>query len=266
MLGPLRSLVKKAKLSARRPAPFYVAAHERAGSHFVINTLIENAVVHPEYYTVPEWAGPYDSRKQNQFREIDSLRTLWPEAPRRISIIKTHADRELFDLRFPAAKSVYMLRDPRDTLVSFFYFFQDPSMRTHRWAAHMQFSSLAEFLRRPLSPYFRFAYSLRGEGRNVADRWAGHVKGWLGAPDTIVIRYEELKEDYRSVLRRLAGFLGVDLLPFSSPVGLHDRYSFAPRKGEIGDWRSHFTPEDEAIVREAVERAGLDWGTVAWRD
>jgi hypothetical protein len=267
VIGPLRSLVNKAKTATtRRPTPFYVAGHERTGSHFVINTLIANAVVHPEYYTVPEWGGPYDSRGLNRFREADRLRAQWLELPQRISMIKTHCDRELFDIRFPKAKSVYLLRDPRDTLVSFFYFFQEPSFRSHQWGAQLEFSSMAEFLRRPLSPYLRFAHSLRGDGKTVADRWANHVKGWLGTPDTIVVRYEELKQDYRRVLGLLADFLTLDLLPFASPVGLHDRYSFAPRKGVIGDWRSHFTADDEAIVRDAVERAGLQWKAVTWRD
>jgi len=266
VLGPLRTLANKAKSATTRPpASFYVSAHERGGSHFVINTLLRNAVVQPEYYSVPEWHGPYVSGQRDQFREIDKLRAEWGEINRRFSMIKIHSDRDLFDFRYPSAKSVYMLRDPRDTLVSFFYFFREPFFRSHQWGAQLEFSSMAEFLRRPLSQYLRFAYSRRGEGKNVADRWASHVKGWLGAPDTIVVRYEELKADYRGVLERLAAFLDLELLPFAAPVGLHDRYSFAPRKGVIGDWQSHFTAEDEAIVREAVERAGLEWEAVTWR-
>ena len=266
MLGPLRSLVNKAKSATTRPpAPFYVAAHERAGSHFVINTLIRNAVVHPEFYSVSEWKGPYVSGQRDQFREIDRLTAQWGGFAERFSIIKTHTDRDLFDFRYPKAKAVYVLRDPRDTLVSYYYFFQYPSFRSHEWAAELEFSSMAEFLRRPLSQYLRFAYSRRGVAKNVAERWAHHVKGWLDAPDTVVVRYEELKTDYRRVLGQLAGFLKLDLLPFASPVGLHDRFSFAPRKGVIGDWRSHFTAEDEALVRDAVERAGLNWEAVTWR-
>ena len=262
MIGKLRNWAKVTLSAAHPPAPFYVVSHERSGTHFLINTLLKNAVLKPDYHDSGEWLGPYSSGAQDQFSHVDMLRANWEGITARASIIKTHSDRELFDFRYPKAKVVYVLREPRDTLVSFYHYLKDPPNKSFRSIAEHQYSSVSEFLRRPLSGFLRWCYSRHGKSNTVAERWANHVRGWLGAGDTVVVRYEELKTDYRRVLGRLSPFLNLDLLPSSSPVGLHEGFSVAPRKGVVGDWRNHFTAADEALVRAAVEQAGLDWEAV----
>jgi len=262
MIGRFRNWTKSHLSSARQPAPFYVVSHERSGTHFLINTLLKNAVLKPDYHDSGEWGGPYTSAAQDQFAHIDLLSANWAGITARASIIKTHADRELFEFRYPKAKVVYVLRDPRDTLVSFYHYLKDPPNQGFRWRGEHQYASVSEFLRRPPSSFLRWCYSRHGRSNTVAERWASHLKGWLGAPDTVVVQYEDLKTDFRGVLERLSPFLSLDLLPSISPVGLHERFSFAPRKGVIGDWRNHFTAEDEELVRAAAERAGLDWQAV----
>ena len=266
MLGRLRNWVKIRSSATHLPAPFYVVSHERSGTHFLINTLLRNAVLHRGYHDTGEWLGPYVSGQNNQFSHIDFLRANWDEITAGSSIIKTHSDRDLFDLRYPKAKVVYVLRDPRDALVSFCFYLTDPPNKSFRYLAEHKYSSMSDFLRRPLTPFLRWSYSRGGTGRTVAERWAAHVKGWSAADDTVVVRYEELKTDYRRVLGRLSAFLNLELLPALSPVGLRDSISVAPRKGVIGDWRNHLTADDEALVRGAVERAGLDWAAVTWPD
>jgi hypothetical protein len=49
MLGPLRNWAKVRFSTTRLPAPFYVVSHERSGTHFLINTLLKNAVLKPDY-------------------------------------------------------------------------------------------------------------------------------------------------------------------------------------------------------------------------
>jgi len=104
-----------ASAPTRAPAPFYVAAHERSGTHFLINTLSRNALLRPRFHSAGEWIGPYVAGQQSEFGHM--LRANWKEITARVSIIKTHSDRELFDFRYPKARAVYVLRDPRDTLV-----------------------------------------------------------------------------------------------------------------------------------------------------
>jgi hypothetical protein len=266
MLGQLRNRLKRRLSGKSLPAPFYVAAHERSGMHFMINTITTNAVTRPGHYSTGDWNGPYVSGHPRQFLHTERLRNNWELIIASHSIIKTHNDRDLFDFKFPKAKAVYVLRDPRDTLVSLFYYFNHPANSRARWSAEHQYASVAEFLRRPASTYLRWANSRYGKSNNVVERWVYHVKGWLDADETIVVRYEELKTDFRGVLERLSRFLSLELLPYLSPVGLEDGPAILPRKGVIGDWRDHFTADDEVIVREAVEKVGLDWKAVTWRE
>jgi hypothetical protein len=57
MLGRFRNWAA-VKLSATyQPALFYVVSHERSGTHVLINTLVNNAVLHPEYHDSTERAG-----------------------------------------------------------------------------------------------------------------------------------------------------------------------------------------------------------------
>ncbi len=112
----------------------------------------------------------------------------------------------------------------------------------------------------------RYSYSLDGKFSSVTERWASHVAGWLNAPDTLVVRYEDLHQDYFSVLRNVADFTGlrVQKKGRTASVAIDDAPSILPRRGKIGDWRNFLTNEDERLIRSAVERANLDWNYVTY--
>lgn len=263
-MGPIVRRLETVVLSPK--VVFYVVSHERSGTHFVINTILKNTYIKEGWHNIGEWFGPYDEPGR-RFEHIDAFNASWGDAKRRRSIIKSHCDRDLFEARYREAKVVYVLRDPRDTLTSWFhylnrgeYYQNNPQVGDHRC------ESFTEFVRRPVSPFLMYCYSLSGGFGNVVERWASHVRGWLGAADCgrdiLVVRYEELHRDYRTVLRRMAGFLGLRVKIRTHRVGLHDAPSVLPRKGVIGDWQTICTKEDEEFVRRAVEGCGLEWREV----
>ena len=107
--------------------------------------------------------------------------------------------------------------------------------------------------------------------RAIATQWARHVQHDIDAVGlidaerldarAIVVRYEEVHADPAAQLARMIAFLGLDPA-LSGPVATasgtaagHDRSdprSFF-RKGEVGEWRRHFTP---ASTRWFAEAAG----------
>ena len=245
-----------ASLSAPRML-FYIISHERSGTHFTINSILRNCVVRRGMHNIGEWFGPYDN-PADQRLHIDAFNAQWAEKATGASIIKSHCDRDLFEAYYTKAKVVYVLRDPRDVMTSWFhylnnpkYYSKNPQVEDHSCA------SFADFIRRPASPFLRHCYSLKGDFSNVVERWAEHVKGWIEAPDTIVVRYEDLRIDSGKVLAPAADFLGLSLRRKINRVALEDAPSVLPRKGEIGDWRSLFRPEDERFLVEAIEKSGL---------
>ena len=245
-----------ASLSAPRML-FYVISHERSGTHFTINSILRNCVVRRGMHNIGEWFGPYENAAHQRFH-IDAFNARWVEKQSGASIIKSHCDRDLFEAYFKKAKVVYVLRDPRDVMTSWFhylnnpkYYASNPQVDDHRCA------SFAEFIRRPVSPFLLHCYSFKGNFSNVVERWAEHAKGWIGAPDTIVVRYEDLKTEPSKVLGEVAAFLGLSVRRKISRVTLENAPSILPRKGEIGDWQSLFRPEDERFLMEAIEKTGL---------
>ncbi|OXB65073.1 hypothetical protein ASZ78_008356 [Callipepla squamata] len=153
------------------------------------------------------------------------------------------------------AKVIYVARNPKDVVVSYYHFHH-----------------LAKFLPDPIS-FDTFLQQFL-EGTVHYGSWFEHVKGWLGQRqllDIIYITYEELHQDLRGTARRLSAFLGIALEP-RTLLALEEHCSFAAmrdnamanytlipreimdhsqgrfmRKGVVGDWRSHFSPTQNAL-------------------
>ena len=259
---------------------FYVISHERSGTHFLMNTILRNTYIRQGkgyhafakslnrhlkgYHCIAEWFGPYDNPSK-RFDHIDAFNSHWQNAHEHASIIKSHCERPLFEARYQNAKVLYILRDPRDTMVSWFHYLNkihrlNPLIDDHSC------TSFSSFLRNPASPFLRYGYSLKGNFSNVAERWASHVSGWTVAPNTMVIRYENLKCDYREVLKKISKFLGIRLKFRTSEVSLHSAPAMLPRKGIVGDWKTLFTSADEDFLRDTVERMGINWHDVVCKN
>ncbi|CAN1161581.1 Cytosolic sulfotransferase 5 [Linum perenne] len=174
-------------------------------------------------------------------------------------------------------KLVYITRDPKDTLVSHWHFFnkifednQDPL--TLERAAEIFCSGQI-----PFGPYWD----------HVLEYWEASQR----SPEKVMfIKYEDLCHDPKLQVRKLASFLGkpfgdndddakvenviwrssFDRLkdldvnktgksyPMMAPLLTNDLFF---RRGEVGDWRNHLTPEIakriDDITRDKFQSCGL---------
>ncbi|KAM8945954.1 sulfotransferase 2B1-like [Pelodytes ibericus] len=175
------------------------------------------------------------------------------EGPR---IITTHLPSEVLApmLQNTKAKVIYVLRNPKDVAVSFYFF--------HKMAKFLpDFDSFPEFLEKFL------------EGKVHYGSWFQHVKGWYAQQKTLdisYISYEDLHKDLRRALKKLCGFLGcpmyskeldkienhcnfpvmsqnvmVNYTMVPSYILDHNQSKFM-RKGVVGDWKEHLTDEQSA--------------------
>jgi Sulfotransferase domain len=168
----------------------------------------------------------------------------------------------------PGARQLYMLRDPRDVLVS--WTFQE----IREWGVNVSAPIHAAAMR-PLHESFRsdpefFSKHperlLGHEGwvRFVAKRYAAHVSADLDLIDRAregridlpvhVVRYERLHADLDREFPAVLAFLGLDPSLAAPPrresrtlpgFGAENSMSFF-RKGTVGDWRIHFTDQTRA--------------------
>ncbi|XP_056141804.1 amine sulfotransferase-like [Lampris incognitus] len=152
-------------------------------------------------------------------------------------------------LRQKKGKVIYVTRNPKDVLVSYFYF--------HK---------VATMLETPKDFNDFFEKFMKGDVHGGS--WFEHIKTWYSQKDNMnifFITYEEMIQDLHSAVERIAAFLGKDLtqeqsanvvkhstfknmkqIPeanyeyISSDLLDHQQGSFM-RKGTIGDWKNHFT-------------------------
>ncbi|XP_008291323.1 sulfotransferase family 5A, member 1 [Stegastes partitus] len=173
-------------------------------------------------------------------------------APHRV--ITTHLPYHLLGpaLQGSKAKVLYVSRNPKDVVVSFYYF--------HKMANFLpEAASFPEFLDQFLQGTLHFG------------SWFDHIRGWTSqtaaAHRLLHVTYEQMSLDLQGTIKRVSSFLQRPLVDdevnncvkhcsFSSmrdnqmvnyslvpeQIMDHSKGSFM-RKGEIGDWRNLFTEE-----------------------
>uniref|UniRef100_A0A0P4W676 Sulfotransferase domain-containing protein n=1 Tax=Scylla olivacea TaxID=85551 RepID=A0A0P4W676_SCYOL len=170
-------------------------------------------------------------------------------------IIKSHLPVSLMAPDFlDKAKVVYMIRNPKDVIVSYY----NMMMKTNVGEFSPAFES---FTRGFMQDNFIFG----PYWRHVQDAWEQRDH-----PNMRIVFYEELKADTMTHLQRLNDFTGADLTQsqldaverhtsFSSMKGRGEPmkdglFTNFFRKGTSGGWKSHFTPELEQEMDEWIEK------------
>ncbi|KAG7506796.1 sulfotransferase 1A4 [Solea senegalensis] len=183
-------------------------------------------------------------------------------------IIKTHLPFQMVPRGFweNKCKTIYVARNPKDNLVSYYYFDQMNMTQPEPgpWEGYIH-----KFMRGELS----------------WGSWYDHVKGyWLEREknNILYLFYEDMKENPRREVERIMRYLDLDLsdevlsriVELTSFKNMKENpmtnYSCVPapvfdlsvsafmRKGEVGDWTNHFTPEQTKMFDEDCEKQMRD--------
>ncbi|KAM9816825.1 sulfotransferase 1C2 [Neosynchiropus ocellatus] len=194
---------------------------------------------------------------------LDLLKKMDP--PR---VIKTHLPIQLVPLGFweNKCKAIYVARNAKDNLVSYYHFdcMNLTQPEPGPWEGYIQ-----KFMRGDL-----------GWGS-----WYDHVKGYWEEREKkniLYLFYEDMKENPHREVKRIMRYLDlslsdevinriVELTSFKKmkenpmanysciPENVFDQ-SISPfmRKGEVGDWNNHFTPEQSKMFDEDYEKQMKD--------
>ncbi|KAM4820403.1 sulfotransferase 6B1-like [Thomomys bottae] len=177
-------------------------------------------------------------------------------------LIPTHLSYAMLPLAIKEkqCKIIYVVRNPKDTAVSLFHYYQDnpnlPSVET--WAAF-------------------FELFLRGDV--VYGSWFDHILGWeehRHDENILMLYYEEMKKDFSKSLKKITTFLGMHVndsdihqiawkTSFSEMKTNAVKETFDPnhtictltsdrklvfRKGVVGDWINYFTSKQKEAFDE----------------
>lgn len=153
----------------------------------------------------------------------------------------------------------YLVRDPRDRLVSWSTFAFKPYFKRYGWSPAR---SPVEFLEQHLE--------------DLMTDWRDHVVGALAVRETYdlhVVRYEDILSDFESTVGGLARHLGLDVGPadlreVARSVSFEKMAQVAPehlQHGKSGRWADVLTPAQvaacETIAGEAMRRLGYGIGS-----
>ncbi|KAG7471713.1 sulfotransferase 6B1 [Solea senegalensis] len=151
-------------------------------------------------------------------------------------------------------KMLVVFRNPKDTLVSFFHFTNNnpvlPSGQS--WE-----SFYSHFLNGDVPWGSYFEHALAWEKR-------------MNDPNVMVVTYEELKQDLSDNIRQISRFFGFSLTE-AQVQQVAEQSTFTAmkehatnshgnigkvifRKGEVGDWRNHFTPEQSRDMDQVFDK------------
>ncbi|XP_034965031.2 amine sulfotransferase-like isoform X1 [Zootoca vivipara] len=169
-------------------------------------------------------------------------------------------------LRNKSAKVVYVVRNPKDVLVSNYHFSKTA-------VTLEEVEDFGIFMERFLA------------GKVLASLWLDHVEGWFSHRDDfniLFLTYEEMKKDLRSSVLKLCNFLGkrltekevdavVEQATFNKmKADPRANFEFLPpdiidhskghflRKGTIGDWKNTMTVAQnerfDSVFKERMEK------------
>ncbi|XP_013913102.1 PREDICTED: sulfotransferase family cytosolic 2B member 1-like [Thamnophis sirtalis] len=228
----------------------------------ILSLIYSNGNLQP-IKTLPNWArAPWVEHTyfQEQLQHIGCPRLLTTHLPQ--SVLAPA-------LKKAKPKVIYVVRNPKDVVVSYYHF-----------------QRMAKFFPDPAS-FEGFLHDFMA-GTVHYGSWFEHVKGWLGCQeelDLFCISYEELHQDLKCCVERLSAFLDHPVHPDQAEL-IREHCSFAVmkenvmvngtlvspevldfqkgqfmRKGTVGDWRNHFSPEQSARFNEKYqqEMGGHPW-------
>ncbi|XP_070541049.1 sulfotransferase 1 family member D1-like isoform X1 [Ptychodera flava] len=179
-------------------------------------------------------------------------------------LIKSHLPCNFFpgEALKKKCKIVYVLRNPKDTYVSYYYFHKN------NWFHGYYDKSWSEFYQACVDKQLPYG------------DWFDHVLGWWKHKDEknfCFLKYEDMKRNPRAAVETLSSFLEKDLSEEETTkilehcrfenmkknptvnMSLHTavfdlRRGAFIRKGVVGDWESHFTVTENAAFQELYDK------------
>ncbi|KAM6185368.1 amine sulfotransferase-like [Rhynchocyon petersi] len=172
-------------------------------------------------------------------------------------------------LKNKKAKIVYVYRNPKDVLISYFHF--SKLLVTLQAADTME-----EFMKKFL------------DGKVVGSLWFDHIRGWYEHKhnfNILFMMYEDMKKDLRSSVLKICSFLEKELSDedvdavvrqatfqnmktdpqanydeiLKNEVGKRTDDGYFLRKGTIGDWKHHMTVEQSERFDKIFQRKMKDF-------
>ncbi|KAJ8013870.1 hypothetical protein DPEC_G00034290 [Dallia pectoralis] len=240
--------LKAVKILEGRADDVVLVAYPKCGFNWVASVLRKIIVAatgekgSSKYHPLIEFSEP----------ELHELINQAP-APRLLGT-HLHPDNIPASFNTKKAKMLVVFRNPKDTVVSYYHFSNNnPLLPT------------AESWDRFFSDFM--------SGEVLWGSYFDHALGWekrMDDPNVMIVTFEELKQDLTGGVRRVSEFFGFSLSE-AQVLGITEESNFKAmkenskethgqmgnvffRKGEVGDWKNHFSPAQSQEMDAAFEK------------
>ena len=246
--------------------PIMIITHERSGTHLCMDSLRnyfqETYLKQNPFQKTRRLYWVLPTEKLSSF--IQSLQNaksrpfIKTHLTTDLRIVKEPAQRQLFHLLFEESDHLYVVRDGRDVLVSYFYF---------RIKFDQGTRDFSTYLRSPL----------RSGPRTVVKYWADHVTEWRNqlGQDKLVY-FESLRNEMTKTVTSLGHSLGltrnnlpIEPIPVDKQrwiraikcaLGIQQSSAVLPGRGNSKTWKSHFSEADKDYFKEIAGQVLIDLG------
>ena len=156
----------------------------------------------------------------------------------------------------------FMLRDPRDVVISHAFYIADKATQNVHHAYYKSLGSLEERIRVSIQgrPDWQGAGGEVVSFPDINARYQRYLD-WLGEPDICVLRFEEFLQAREENLGKMLDYAVQRGFRLKQSRGqaiqtlaaaIQPKKSFTFRKGEAGNWREHFTAEHKEIFKQVA--------------
>ncbi|MDZ4253018.1 MAG: sulfotransferase domain-containing protein [Sulfuritalea sp.] len=226
--------------------PICIISHERSGTHIAIDIIRNNFIAYSlrRYVSFKYLAKRYESPLELGEEELPRF-----DQP---VVLKSHSPgfhpdyygtgnvaNDLFDQFKRKSTCIYVVRDPRDVIVSHFD-------HLHAFGEIDPTLSLTEYIRMPA----RF-------GMTPMEYWLSHVNYWSGVANIPCISFEDMRGNYYAVISKLrtivpsevGSIIDVRDAPASRDTFVGEVTSIGYNGGIIGRYRHRLTEADLALLQ-----------------
>jgi len=156
----------------------------------------------------------------------------------------------------------FILRDPRDVVISHAFFLADKAVDHVHHAYYKELASLDDRIRASIigRPDWGGKELLDGDFPDIAARFQPYLN-WLAQPGVLVLHFEDFIQSRPAALSRLLVY--VEERGFQTRVDreqalgiltevIDPKSSFTFRGGRVGDWQKHFTSEHKELFKRCA--------------
>ncbi|XP_076427843.1 sulfotransferase 2A1-like isoform X3 [Peromyscus maniculatus bairdii] len=212
-----------------------ILTYPKSGTNWLIETvcLIQTKGNPKWIQSVPIWERSPWIETQNGYPLLINK-----EGPR---LMSSHLPIHLFPKSFfsSKAKAIYVIRNPRDVLVSGYFFWYKSNL-----------------IKKPESLTTYFEWFLKGNV--VYGSWFEHTRDWLSMRERdnfLVLSYEDMKKNTRGTVEKICDFLGMKLEPDELDLVLKYSSFQAMKENKMSNFS--LVPEDVITNGLALMRKGF---------